>query len=140
MRLRRIAASLSARSRAMTVGLLATVLSASCGDATAPRAPLHPIVGTYALTTRLQTYTYPVNCLVSCTMATVANRLRRPTRGPSRSSPRLGVMDMVRLLVERGARLDVADTVYEGTPLGWALHGGRTEIAAYLQAVSASRH
>jgi hypothetical protein len=40
---------------------------------------------------------------------------------------------VVRLLVERGARLDIRDTVYEGTPLGWAEYGGRAEIAAYLR-------
>ncbi len=40
----------------------------------------------------------------------------------------------VRLLVERGARLDVRDTIYEGTPLGWAEYGGRKEIAEYLRA------
>jgi ankyrin repeat protein len=40
---------------------------------------------------------------------------------------------VVRLLVERGARLDIRDTIYGGTPLGWAEHGGRQEIAAYLQ-------
>ena len=40
---------------------------------------------------------------------------------------------VVRLLVERGARLDIKDTIYQGTPLGWALHGGRTEIAEYLR-------
>src|SRR5207245_433758 len=31
---------------------------------------------------------------------------------------------VVRLLVERGARLDIEDTIYEGTPLGWAIYGG----------------
>ena len=41
--------------------------------------------------------------------------------------------DVVRLLVERGARLDIQDTVYHGTPLGWAIHGGRTAIAEYLR-------
>jgi ankyrin repeat protein len=41
--------------------------------------------------------------------------------------------DVVRLLVERGARLDIKDTVYEGTPLGWAIYGERTEIADYLR-------
>jgi hypothetical protein len=40
---------------------------------------------------------------------------------------------VVRLLVERGARLDIKDTIYEGTPLGWAMHGGRANIAAYLR-------
>jgi len=40
---------------------------------------------------------------------------------------------VVRLLVERGARLDIPDTIYQGTPLGWAEYGGRTEIAEYLR-------
>ncbi|HEX7794041.1 MAG TPA: ankyrin repeat domain-containing protein [Vicinamibacterales bacterium] len=40
---------------------------------------------------------------------------------------------VVRLLVERGARLDIKDTIYEGTPLGWAEYGGRKEIAEYLR-------
>ncbi|MCI0403704.1 MAG: ankyrin repeat domain-containing protein [Acidobacteria bacterium] len=46
---------------------------------------------------------------------------------------------VVRLLVERGARLDIKDTIYEGTPLGWAEYGGRTEIAEYLRAQGAGR-
>jgi len=41
--------------------------------------------------------------------------------------------EVVRLLVERGARLDIQDTVYQGTPLGWAIYGGRTAIADYLR-------
>jgi len=40
---------------------------------------------------------------------------------------------VVRLLVERGARLDVKDTIYRATPLGWAMHAGRNEIASYLR-------
>ncbi len=44
-----------------------------------------------------------------------------------------GHADVVRLLVERGARLDLRDTVYHGTPLGWAIHGGRTAIAEFLR-------
>ncbi len=31
---------------------------------------------------------------------------------------------VVRLLVARGARLDIRDTIWHGTPLGWAIHGG----------------
>ena len=42
-------------------------------------------------------------------------------------------MDVVRLLVERGARLDIEDTTWNGTPLGWAEHEGPTEIAEYLR-------
>jgi hypothetical protein len=45
-----------------------------------------------------------------------------------------GHAGVVRLLVERGARLDIKDTIHEGTPLGWAEYGGRQEIAEYLRA------
>jgi ankyrin repeat protein len=41
---------------------------------------------------------------------------------------------VVRLLVERGARVDIKDTIYQGTALGWATYGGRTGIADYLRA------
>jgi ankyrin repeat protein len=44
-----------------------------------------------------------------------------------------GHADVVRLLVERGARLDAKDRIHESTPLGWAEYGGREEIAAYLR-------
>jgi ankyrin repeat protein len=40
---------------------------------------------------------------------------------------------VVRFLVERGARLDIRDTIFDGTPLDWAEHGGRKEIAEYLR-------
>ena len=40
---------------------------------------------------------------------------------------------VVRLLAQRGARLDIKDTIYQGTPLGWAEHAGQTEIAEYLR-------
>ena len=42
-------------------------------------------------------------------------------------------MDVVRLLVERGARQDIRDTIFQSTPLGWAEYGERTEIAGYLR-------
>ncbi len=46
---------------------------------------------------------------------------------------------VVRLLVARGARLDVRDTIWHGTPLGWVLHGGqaRTEMANCLRSLGA---
>lgn len=44
-----------------------------------------------------------------------------------------GHMEVVRLLVERGARLDLKDTLWGGTPEGWSRHEGRTEIAEYLR-------
>lgn len=44
-------------------------------------------------------------------------------------------LDAVRLLVDRGARTDIPDTLWNGTPLGWARHGGRDAIAAYFSAL-----
>ena len=44
-----------------------------------------------------------------------------------------GHEDMVRLLVERGARLDIQDTIYRGTALDWAIYLDRTSIANYLR-------
>jgi ankyrin repeat protein len=44
-----------------------------------------------------------------------------------------GHLEVVRLLVERGARPDLRDRLYDGTPLDWALHGERNEIADYLR-------
>jgi hypothetical protein len=48
---------------------------------------------------------------------------------------------VVRLLVERGARLDIRDTIWHGTPLGWALHGGgkeKAEMAECLRSLGAA--
>jgi ankyrin repeat protein len=50
-----------------------------------------------------------------------------------------GHLDVVRLLVERGARTDVRDRVYGGTPLGWAEHGQRGDVADYLRSAGGSR-
>lgn len=47
--------------------------------------------------------------------------------------------DVVRLLVERGARLDIQDTVYRATPLGWAEYGKRTALAEYLRSAERRR-
>ncbi|HEV3486747.1 MAG TPA: ankyrin repeat domain-containing protein [Vicinamibacterales bacterium] len=47
-------------------------------------------------------------------------------------------MDVVQVLVDRGARLDIRDRIYRGTPLDWAKYGGRTAIAEYLREHGAS--
>jgi ankyrin repeat protein len=46
-----------------------------------------------------------------------------------------GHPDMVRLLVERGARTDIRDGMFESTPLGWAEYLGKDAIAAYLRGI-----
>jgi hypothetical protein len=51
-----------------------------------------------------------------------------------------GHEEVVRLLVEWGARPDMPDTMPgHGTPAAWARHGGHQAIAAYLQAQEARR-
>jgi ankyrin repeat protein len=44
-----------------------------------------------------------------------------------------GHIAAVRLLVERGARLDLRDILWHGTPADWAKHEGRLEIEAFLR-------
>jgi ankyrin repeat protein len=41
--------------------------------------------------------------------------------------------DTVKLLLDRGARTDIRDTVYGGTALGWAVHCEQPEIADELR-------
>lgn len=50
-----------------------------------------------------------------------------------------GHLDVVRLLVERGARLDIRDIHHRGTALDWAEHGGREEVARYLRRAAGGR-
>jgi hypothetical protein len=44
-----------------------------------------------------------------------------------------GHLEVVRLLVERGARLDIRDIHYDGTALEWAEHEARSEVVKYLK-------
>lgn len=48
-----------------------------------------------------------------------------------------GHLPVVRVLVERGARLNIEDGLWKATPLGWARHSGQGEVAAYLAAQAA---
>jgi hypothetical protein len=60
-----------------------------------------------------------------------------PVGGHSHTTPLhqaagAGNDELVRLLVERGARVDMKDILWQATPAGWAIHEGRTEIVSYL--------
>jgi ankyrin repeat protein len=46
-----------------------------------------------------------------------------------------GDVEMLKLLVARGGRLDIRDTLWNGTPLGWAVHNKQTEAEAYLRSL-----
>jgi hypothetical protein len=47
-----------------------------------------------------------------------------------------GHLQAVKVLVEHGARLDLRDKLFNGTPLGWAEYAGQAEVAAYLRSVA----
>jgi len=49
-----------------------------------------------------------------------------------------GQTEVVKLLVKRGARLDLRDTIYAATPLSWATYCEKPEIAEYLRAQGAT--
>jgi hypothetical protein len=57
---------------------------------------------------------------------------------PLHQAALVGHEAVVRLLIERGARLDIQDTIWQGTPLGWAVHGGQAHVAEYLRALGAA--
>jgi len=48
-----------------------------------------------------------------------------------------GHVDVVRTLVEYGARVDIKDTIWDGTPLGWAIYCKQPAVADYLRSVDA---
>jgi peptide-methionine (S)-S-oxide reductase len=50
-----------------------------------------------------------------------------------------GSLEAVKVLAAAGAALDVRDRAYDGTPLDWAEHLGRGEIARYLGEIQAER-
>ena len=52
---------------------------------------------------------------------------------PMHQAALAGHASVVKLLVERGARLDIEDTIYHSTPLGRAIHGGQDGIARLLR-------
>jgi hypothetical protein len=62
-----------------------------------------------------------------------------PVGGHSHTTPLhqaagAGHAEVVKLLVERGARIDMKDILWHGSPADWAKHGGKTKIEAHLRA------
>jgi ankyrin repeat protein len=44
-----------------------------------------------------------------------------------------GHFDVAKLLIERGARLDIKDNIFKGTPLGWAEYCDQPAIAEFIK-------
>jgi len=42
-------------------------------------------------------------------------------------------LELIELLVARGARADIADRLWGSTPLGWAMHQGKSRAQAVLE-------
>jgi ankyrin repeat protein len=42
-------------------------------------------------------------------------------------------VDLIDLLISRGARTDIPDGLWGGTPLGWAMHAGKAGVVAHLE-------
>jgi len=56
---------------------------------------------------------------------------------PRRSTPlhqasSAGHLAVVKVLIEKGARLDIEDKIHRATPLGWAEHCKQPVIVEYL--------
>jgi ankyrin repeat protein len=57
-----------------------------------------------------------------------------PHTTPLHQAAFAGHDETVRLLVGRGARLDLCDKLWHGTPLGWAEYAGKRKVADWLRA------
>ncbi len=61
-----------------------------------------------------------------------------PVGGHSHSTPLHqaagnGHLEVVKLLIDRGAKRDMKDILFGGTPAGWANYAGKKEVEAYLR-------
>jgi hypothetical protein len=68
-----------------------------------------------------------------------------PVGGHSHSTPLHqaagnGHLDVVKLLVAHGARTDVKDILFGGTPAGWAQHSGKKQTEEYLRGLELAEH
>ena len=53
---------------------------------------------------------------------------------PMHQAAAAGNKELVQLLLEHGARLDLKDILWQATPVDWAKHEGHPELEAYLRA------
>ena len=55
------------------------------------------------------------------------------TRPPLHQAIAAGHLDVVKVLIDNGARLDITDTIHHGTPLRWAEYCNQPNIADFLR-------
>lgn len=63
----------------------------------------------------------------------LANATNHSHATPLHQAAGKGYEEVVRLLVKRGARTDLKDILWQGTPADWARHAGKPEIEALLR-------
>lgn len=56
--------------------------------------------------------------------------------GPLHYAAAIGDVDIVRLLVDKGADINAVDGQFKATPAGWAEHFGQADVVKYLHTVS----
>lgn len=66
-----------------------------------------------------------------------------PVGGHSHSTPLHqaagnGHLDVVKLLISRGAKTGIKDILFGGTPAGWASHAGKKDVEEYLRSIEAA--
>jgi hypothetical protein len=47
-----------------------------------------------------------------------------------------GHLDVVKLLIAHGAKTDIKDILFGGTPIGWATYNGKKDVEAYLRSIA----
>ncbi|HEV7504723.1 MAG TPA: ankyrin repeat domain-containing protein [Thermoanaerobaculia bacterium] len=128
----------AAAERLLERGAALTLTAAVCTDRTADILRLGPVAGdrqtalaAAALYGQAQTLTLLIDLGVEVSAYSPPGF--HPHGTALHHAVDSGQFDAVKVLVEAGANLSLRDRIYDGTPLDWAIHLQRMEIAAYLR-------
>ncbi|GAA2985708.1 ankyrin repeat domain-containing protein [Streptosporangium longisporum] len=102
-----------------------------------PRAPARAIARFPELVNNAAERRRPAAVRLLAGLGFDVNHLRRST--PLHTAAWNDDVETARTLVELGADPEIRDTEHGSTPLEWAEHGGRHDVAAYLRAASHRR-
>lgn len=130
----------AAAERLLERGATLTLPAAVCMGRTADVARLGPVASPGDLQTALacaalygQAETLATLIELGAEVSAYAPAGFHPHGTPLHHAVDSGSLDAVKVLVEAGAGLGTRDRLHQGTPLDWAEHLGRLEIAAYLR-------